>query len=63
MYNLTVSTLGKVLRTGAAVTAPQALRNWFAEEATGYQVVCHDESGAACTKGQLRDVARQAYEA
>ncbi len=63
MYNLTVSTLGKVLRTSAPVTAPQALRDWFAEEATGYHVACHDESGATCTKSQLRDAARQAREA
>ena len=52
-----------VLRTSAPVTAPQALRDWFAEEATGYHVACHDESGAACTKSQLRDAARQAREA
>ena len=60
MYNLTVSTLGKVLRTGTPVTAPQALRDWFAEETTGYQVVCHDQTGALCSKSQLRNVARQA---
>ena len=60
MYNLTVSTLGKVLRTSAPVTASQALRDWFTEETTGYHVACHDESGVTFTKAQLRDVARQA---
>ena len=63
MYNLTVSTSAGVLRTLALVAAPQALRDWFSEETTGYTVACHDEGGASISKAQLRVVARQAYKA
>ena len=63
MYSLTVSTSAGVLRTHVSAAAPQALRDWFSEEATGYNVTCHDEGGASVTKAQLRVVARQAYKA
>lgn len=63
MYNLTVTTegpAGRVLRHRPAVLAPQALRDWFEEETTGYLVTCQDEKGASVTKAQLREVARRA---
>ncbi len=63
MYHLTVSTSAGVLRTHVPVAAPQALRDWFSEEATGYEVTCQDESGASVTRTQLRAAARQSYEA
>jgi hypothetical protein len=61
-WRLHVYSLG-VLRTHVSVAAPQALRDWFSEEATGYNVTCHDEGGASVTRAQLRVVARQAYKA
>ena len=61
MFNLVVSTSAGLLRTGAPVGARQALRDWFSEESTGYTVTCHDQSGAAVTKSQLRVMARDAY--
>ena len=42
------------------VLAPQALRDWFEEETTGYLVTCQDAKGASVTKAQLREVARRA---
>lgn len=60
MYILTTSISGKVVRTGAPVGASQALRTWFEDEATGYLVTCSDKKGKAVTKGQLREVARNA---
>ena len=63
MYNLTVSTSAGLLRTHGSVAAPQALRDWFSEETTGYTVTCHDQEGASVTKAQLRLAARQDYAA
>jgi hypothetical protein len=60
MYTLTTSISGTVLRSGAPVTASQALRDWFADESTGYDVSCKDKKGKAVTKAQLRVVARAA---
>ena len=60
MFTLTTSTGGRVLRSGLPVTASQALRDWFAEESTGYDVACRDDSGTAMTKAQLRVIARSA---
>ena len=60
MYTLTTSISGKVLRSGSPVAASQALRDWFADETTGYEVTCRDKKGALVTKAQLRVVARQA---
>lgn len=60
MYTLTTSISGKVLRSGTPVGASQALRDWFADESTGYDVVCLDVKGKSVTKAQLRTVARQA---
>ena len=58
MYTLTTSMSGKVVRAGAPVSASLALRTWFDDETTGYEVACKDAKGAAVTKGQLREVAR-----
>jgi hypothetical protein len=58
MFNLTTSISGKVLRTALPVGASQALRDWFDQEATGYEVTCQDESGAPVTKAKLREIAR-----
>ena len=58
MYNLITSAGGKVLRSGAP--ASRTLKDWFQAETTGYEVTCHDESGAAVTKAQLRTVTRPA---
>ena len=58
MYILTTSISGKVVRTGAPVSAAQALKSWFDVEASGYVVACKDETGTAVTKAQLREVAR-----
>jgi hypothetical protein len=63
MYNLTVSTSAGVLRTRGSVAAPQALRDWFSEETTGYTVTCRDQAGASVTKAQLRLETKQTYEA
>ncbi len=63
MYNLTVSTSAGVIRTRGTVAAPQALRDWFSEETTGYTVTCLDQAGATVTKAQLRRATRQTYEA
>ena len=63
MYHLTVSTTAGVLRTHVPVAASQALRDWFSEETTGYEVTCQDETGASVTRTQLRAMARQAYKA
>ncbi len=60
MYNLTISAAGKVLRSGPPVAASKALKDWFAEETTGYEVTCQDENGASITKAQLRIIARHA---
>ena len=60
MYTLTTSISGKVLRSGTPVAASQALRDWFADEATGYDVVCRDKKGKSVTKAQLRTIVRQA---
>jgi hypothetical protein len=59
MYTLTTSISGKVLRSGVPVGASQALRDWFQDETTGYDVVCRNKKGATVTKAQLRDVVRQ----
>jgi hypothetical protein len=59
MYTLTTSISGKVLRSGSPVTASQALRDWFSDETTGYDVTCHGPKGVLMTKAQLRVVARQ----
>jgi hypothetical protein len=59
MYTLTTSISGKVLRSGVPVGASQALRDWFKDETTGYDVVCRNKKGASVTKAQLRDVVRQ----
>jgi hypothetical protein len=59
-YNPTVSTAATVLRARPFRAASQTLREWFAEEATGYQVACHDESGVSVTKAQLREITRRA---
>ena len=61
MYNLTISTSAGVLRTNPSVAAPQALKDWFSQETTGYDVTCHDESGMSVTKAQFRVVARRLY--
>ena len=58
MYYLKISTAGKLLRTGSPVAAAQALKDWFQEETTGYEVTCHDEGGASVTRGQLRKAAQ-----
>jgi hypothetical protein len=58
VYHLKISAAGKLLRSGTPVAAAQALRDWFKEETTGYQVTCHDESGALVTRGQLRKAAQ-----
>ncbi len=63
MYNLTVSTSTGVLRTRGPVAAPQALRDWFSEETTGYTVTCRDQNGAAVTKAKLRVMTKRGYEA
>lgn len=60
MYNLTITTGGKLLRSLPSISARQALKGWHDEECTGYQVTCHDEAGTAVTKGQLREVVRRA---
>lgn len=60
MYILTTSISGKVLRSGTPVAASQALRDWFADETTGYDVTCCDKKGKSVTKAQLRTIARQA---
>lgn len=60
MFTLTTTADGRVLRAGPPVTAPQALRDWFADEATGYTVTCRDDAGSPVTKGQLRAIARGA---
>jgi hypothetical protein len=60
VYTLTTSISGKVLRSGTPVAASQALRDWFADEATGYDVVCRDKKGKSVTKAQLRTIVRQA---
>ncbi len=60
MYTLTTSISGKALRSGTPIAASQALRDWFADESTGYDVVCVDSKGKAVTKAQLRVVARAA---
>jgi hypothetical protein len=60
VYNLTISTQGKVLRSSGPFSARQTLRDWFDGEATGYDVTCQDEGGGAVTKAQLRDVVRLA---
>ena len=60
MYHLKVSAAGKLLRSGAPVTAAQALRDWFKEETTGYEVTCHGEDGASISRGQLRKAAQHA---
>ena len=60
MYILTVTVDGKPVRSIGPVDASQALRDWFAEEATGYRLDCRDEKGEAVTKAQLRIVARSA---
>lgn len=59
MYILTTSYSGKALRSGTPVSASDALRTWFNDEATGYEVTCKDKKGAAVSKAQLRVVARQ----
>ena len=59
MYHLKISADGKLLRSGVPVAAAQALRDWFKEETTGYDVTCHDEGGASVTRGQLRKAAQQ----
>lgn len=60
VYHLIISYEGKVLRTGAPVAASQVLREWFDQETTGYQVVCHDKKGSSVTKAELRAIARHA---
>ena len=66
MYNLTVSyspttsSTAAVARPLVPMAASQALRGWFEEEATGYLVTCHDESGVSVTKARLRELARRA---
>ncbi len=60
MYILTTSTLGKVLRTGSPVSASQALKDWFEDEVTGYEVTCADQKGIPMTKRELREIARHA---
>jgi hypothetical protein len=60
MYTLTTSVSGKVLRSGAPVGASQALRDWFQDETTGYEVVCRNKKGAKVTKAQLREAVRNA---
>lgn len=60
MYTLTTSISGKVLRSGTPVTASQALRDWFSDETTGYDVTCSDQKGTRVTRAQLRVAARQA---
>ena len=60
MYSLTVTVDGKPVRSIGPVEASQALRDWFAEEETGYRVECRDETGKPVTKAQLRVVARGA---
>jgi hypothetical protein len=58
VYSLTVSTPGRVLRVRTPVIASQALRDWFAEETTGYRVVCRDANGTLVSRAQLRAVVR-----
>ena len=60
MYSLTTSISGKMLPSGTPVTASQALRNWFSEETTGYDVICSDQRATRVTCAQLRAVARHA---
>ncbi len=58
MYSLTVSSPERVLRVRAPVIASQALRDWFAEETTGYQVSCQATDGSSVSRMQLREVVR-----
>jgi hypothetical protein len=58
VFHLKISAAGKLLRSGVPVAAAQALRDWFQEETTGYDVTCHDEGGASVTRGQLRKAAQ-----
>ena len=58
MYHLKISASGKLLRSSTPVAASQALRDWFQEETTGYDVTCHGEDGVAVTRGQLRKAAQ-----
>ena len=59
MYTLTTSMSGKVVRAGAPVSAALALKAWFDDEVTGYEVACKDEKGHPVTKGHLREIARK----
>ena len=60
MYSLTFSyqpTEALSIPVGRAVSsldAPQALKEWFEAEVTGYHVMCRNETGAVVTKGELR---------
>ena len=59
MYTLTTSMSGKVVRAGAPVSAALALKAWFDDETTSYEVACKDAKGAGVTKAHLREVARK----
>lgn len=59
VYYLKISAAGKLLRSGAPVSAFQALKDWFKEETTGYGVTCHNEDGASVTRSQLRKAMQQ----
>lgn len=60
MYHLTVTADGKLVRAIGPIGASDAMKAWFAEEATGYRVDCTDETGVSITKAGLREIARHA---